>query len=327
MTLRRFTACVMVGAVVSCLPARALAQQANRYALVVAGASGEEKYAKLHREWVNKLVTLLKGKFAMDAQHLTVLTETPAAGESAANAVNVKAALEKIAPQIKKDDVLFVMLLGHGSGRDAEAKFNLVGPDLTAAEWNALLAPAAGRIAFVDASSASAGFLKTLAAPERVIITATNSPAQVYHPVYGGMFIDALSDAAADLDKDTRISMWEAFVFASKLVEQHYQRAGTLAPEEAILEDTADGAGRDAAAKPAGVTLSSMTYLDAPAVAKSADPAVQALLDKRDALTRQVDELRRRQASMPAAEFEQQFEKLAVELAEVSAEIRRKGGI
>jgi len=68
-----------------------------------------------------------------------------------------------------------------------------------------------------------------------------------------------------------------------------------------------------------------MTYLDAPAKATSADPAVQALIDRREALTRQIDDLRRRQSSMAAGEFEQQFEKLATELAEVSAEIRKKG--
>ena len=259
-----------------CLPAsQALAQTPNRYAIVVSGASGEEKYATLHREWVDKLKTLLRDKFKLDAQHLTVLTEAPAAGESAANAANVKAALEKVAPQIKKDDVLFVMLIGHGSGSGADAKFNLVGPDLTAAEWNALLKPAAGRIAFVDASSASVGFLKTLAAPERVIISATNTPAQVYHPVFGSAFIDALSDAAADLDKDTRISMWEAFVFASKTVEQHYQRAGTLPTEHAMLEDTAEGAGRDAAALSPAVRAAASS-IEGRITARQAPPLVRA---------------------------------------------------
>lgn len=313
-------------AALTAVSAPAAGQTATRYALVVAGASGEEKYAKLHREWVDKLVALLRDKLGFDASRVTVLVEKPGPGEGAANAANVKAALEKIAPLVKKDDVLFVMLIGHGSGAGAEAKFNLVGPDLTAAEWNALLKPAAGRIAFVDASSASVGFLKTLAADDRVIITATNSPAQVYHPVFGQAFIEALAAGAADLDKDSRISMWEAFVYASRLVEQHYQRAGTLAPEHAVLEDTAAGAGRDAKATTTAVTLSAMTYLDAPAAAKSADPAVQALIDRREALTRQIDDLRRRQTSMPAAEFEAQFEKLALELAEVSAEIRKKGG-
>jgi len=109
-------------------------------------------------------------------------------------------------------------------------------------------------------------------------------------------------------------------------VEQHYQRAGTLATEHAVLDDTGEGIGRDAAAKATGATLASLTYLDAPAVTKSVDPATQALIDRREALNRQIDDLRRRQNSMPSAEFDQAFEKLILELSQVSAEIRKKGG-
>lgn len=310
-------------AAVCAVPASASAQTA-RYALVVAGASGEEQYATMHREWVDDLTAVLRDKFGFDADHLVVLTETPEAGEAVANAANVKEALATLAPKLTKDDVLFVMLIGHGSGTGAEAKFNLIGPDLTAAEWNTLLTAVPARLAFVDASSASVGFLKTLAGPDRVIVTATNSPAQVYHPQFGQAFIEALTSAEADLDKNERISMWEAFVYASKLVEQHYQREGTLATEHAVLDDTGEGAGRDAAAATTAVTLASLTYLDAPVAATSADPAVQALIDRREALTRQIDDLRRQQASMPAAEYEAAFEKLALELAQVSAEIRNK---
>jgi hypothetical protein len=322
----RYTGRAGIGAVALLLAVAVQAGAQDRYGLVVAGASGEEQYAKLHREWVDALVGVLRDKFGFPAANVIVLTDTPKAGEMASNAANVKAAFAKLGPQIKKDDTLFVMLMGHGSGAGAEAKFNLVGPDLTAAEWNELVAPIAGRIAFVDASSASAGFLKTLAATDRVVVSATNSPAQVYHPTFGKAFIDALTAAGADLDKNERVSIWEAFVFASKQVEEYYQREGKLATEHAMLDDKGDGTGRDASAQATTVSLASLTYLDAPAAATSTDPAVQALIDRREALTKQIDDLRRRQPSMPAAEFEQQFEKLAVELAEVSAEIRKRSG-
>jgi len=307
------------------MPRPAIAQSA-RYAVVIEGTSGEEQYATMHRQWVDKLVGILRDKFKFEAANLTVLTETPKQGEALANIANVKATFGKLAQEAKKDDTVFVMLIGHGTGSGADAKFNLVGPDLTVTEWNALLQPIAARIAFVDASSASAAYLKGLAGPERVIITATNSPAQVYHPVFGEAFIDALTSSGADLDKDNRISLWEAFVYASKTVEQHYQRAGTLATEHAVLDDTGQGTGRDAAATVTGATLATLTYLDAPAATRSADPAIQALLDRRDALNKQIDDLRRRQSSMPAAEFDQAFEKLVLELSQVSAEIRKKGG-
>jgi hypothetical protein len=50
------------------------------------------------------------------------------------------------------------------------------------------------------------------------------------------------------------------------------------------------------------------------------------LLDRQRALTDQIDELRRQRATMPPDEFDKAFEKLATELATVSAEIRKRGG-
>src|SRR6185503_18220410 len=131
-----------------------------------------------------------------------------------------------------------------------------------------------------------------------------------------------------DADKNGRISLWEAFVFASRQVTQYYeQKGGLLATEHAVLDDTGKGVGRLATATSGDDgTLAKMTYLDAPVQAHSADPAVQALIDQQTALTDRVDELLRARRMLPPAEFDQQFEKLIIDLATVSREVRRKGG-
>src|SRR3954447_15811960 len=72
------------------------AAQSNRYAVIVAGASGEEQYAKLHRESVDKLVAILRDKFHFEPAHITALTETPKPGEAISNAASVKATLGKL---------------------------------------------------------------------------------------------------------------------------------------------------------------------------------------------------------------------------------------
>ena len=73
-----------------------------------------------------------------------LLTEQPKDGELRGTAENVRAVFGRLAKETKADDLVFVMLIGHGSGDAAAAKFNLVGPDLTAEEWGALLKPIAG---------------------------------------------------------------------------------------------------------------------------------------------------------------------------------------
>jgi hypothetical protein len=227
---------------------------------------------------------------------------------------------------MKAGDLLFIMLIGHGGGEGADAKFNLIGPDLTVGEWNAILKPIPGQIALVDATSSSFPYLAGLAAPGRVIITATNSFAQRYHTVFADAFVQAIETTAADADKDGRISLLEAFTHASRLVELHYEQDKRLATERAVLDDTGDGIGRDAAATGPDGVIAGLTYLDAVEIPKAADPEVQALLLRRQALTEQVDDLRRRRPGMPAAEFDREFEKVIIELALVSRDVRRRGG-
>jgi hypothetical protein len=73
-------------------------------------------------------------------------------------------------------------------------------------------------------------------------------------------------------------------------------------------------------------TLATMTYLDAGVEAKPTDPALQMLFQKQELLTIQIDELKRKKASMQPVEYDAAWEKLMIELATVGAEIRAKGG-
>src|SRR5262249_40063419 len=159
-----------------------------------------EPFASTYRKWVNNLVSTLREKFGFDAAHVMVLTDQPAAGEQLANAENVKATFSKLAGQVKDGDLLFVLLMGHGGGDGAEAKFNLVGPDLTVIEWSASLSPIKARIAFVDSTGGSFPYLKGLSAPGRVVITATATSAQRYDTVFPEFFIQALTASVADSD-------------------------------------------------------------------------------------------------------------------------------
>jgi len=300
--------------------------QSKRHAVLVQGASGEPQYATLHRGWLDRMRAVLVDQFGFEAGSVTVLAERPGDGEERATAESVRTVLGRLGGQMGPDDLLFVMMIGHGSGSGVDTKFNLVGPDLTAGEWKGLLDSIAGRLVIVDTTSASFGFLQTLAAPGRVVITATNTPAQRYHTTFAGAFIDALTDKAADQDQNGRISILEAFTYASRLVGQQYEQAGTLATEHALLDDTGDGEGRLAGAEGDDGAIAEATYLDTVAAPTSSDPEIQKLLLRQQALTEELDALKRRRASMSAEDYDREFERLATELALVAREIRRRGG-
>lgn len=319
----RFAALFLVALAAACLPASAAAQAA-RYAMIVQGASGEDQYAVQHRRWVDSLVKIFRDRFKYDAAHLIVLTEKPTAGEERSSAEAVRASIGRLAKSMTASDQLVVILIGHGSGQGSDLKFNLMGPDLSVAEWATALSAIPGRLALVNTASASFPFIGALAGPGRVIITATNTNAQRYHTVFPEGFVEALSSDAADVDKNARISLLEAFTYANRLVAQHYERASTMATETGAIDDDGDGKPRTGPATGPDGNVASLTYLDAVVVATSADPEVQKLQARQQALTEQVDDLRRRQGSIPATQYEAELEKLLTELAVVSRDIRAR---
>lgn len=320
-----------VGLVVAALAGLASAWSASaaeeaRFALIVQGASGEEQYAVLHRKWTTDLATLLRDRFRYPPANVIVLAEQPGAGETRSTADNVRAAVARLTKTMTAADQLVVVFIGHGTGDAADAKFNLIGPDLTVADWNGLLKPIPGRLAVVDTTSASFPFMAGLAAEGRVIVTATSSYSQRFHTTFPDAFLASLTAADADLDKNGRLSLFEAFAHASRLVKEHYEQKGTMATEVAVLDDNGDGKGRVAASEGTDGTLASLTYLDPPAVITTRDPELQKLMLRQQALTEQVDDLRRRRATMSEADFTRQLETLLVELAEVSRDVRRRSG-
>ena len=325
MRRRRNIALMILGVAASLALARAVqAQTGQRYALLVEGAAGDPAHAELQRKRLNALVTRFRDDYKLDAEHLTVLASQPAQGEGRSTAVEVKAALGRIVPQVKTLDVLFVLLLGHGSFDGTDAKFNLVGPDLTATEWAGLLKPVAGKVVFVNTTPSSSPFLKALAGPNRITMTATDQPAQRYDTTFADAFVQALGSPTADLDKDDRISMWEAFAYASRLVRQAYEQKGLLQPEHAALDDDGDGVGRQSTADGKDGTLSSLTFMDAAVASRPADPELQQMVQRQEQLLLKLDELKKQKMAMKPEEYRPAWEALIIEIALVSRDVRAR---
>src|SRR5919204_2120354 len=231
----------------SVLLAAVSASAGERYALVVTGASGGDQYARKYDTWRVSFVDTLQRKFSYQRDHVLVLAETESEGVLKATRENVARVLGDLRKRLTRDDQLLVLLIGHGSSVDGdEAKFNLVGPDLSASEWADLLRSIPGRLVFVNTSSASFPFLRRVAGKGRVVLTATDSSAQQFETVFPDFFLKAFEDDSADFDKNGRVSIWEAFTFASGGVAQFFQQKGQLATERPLLDDSGAGVGREA---------------------------------------------------------------------------------
>ncbi len=291
----------------------------ENYALVLTGASSGDPYAAKYTAWRRSFVSTLRTKFAYTDDHVIVLAERASVGDvpdvsvGAATRDEVRRTLVDLRSRLTKDDQLIVLLVGHGTTaegpRGADAKFNLAGPDLRASDWADLLKPLTARLIFVDTTAASFPFLRQLAGPGRIVITATDSTAQEFETVFGEFFVRAFDDPSADADKNGRVSVFEAFTYASGAVRAWFEQRGQLPTERALIDDSGDGA------------VARATFLQPPAAA--AAPGAASVARRQRELESLIDDLKRRRSSMPPAAYDAELERLLLELARVSAQSRR----
>ena len=295
----------------------------NKFAVIINGASGEEEYGKQFQQWTKDLQQALNTRYGFDVAKMKVLTD---AQEPRATADEVKKTFTALKSELQPDNVLFVFFIGHGSFDGKESKFNLVGPDIPASEYNGLLsALPTKRIVVVNMSSASGEFAKQLSAKGRVVITATRNGQETNATHFPGFFIDALNATDSDTDQDGHISVLEAFVYANRLTAEFYTRAGRLATEHALLEDNGDGVGHERVEGGEGL-LARATYLDSLTVDQAAENvAIAKLLKERTRLEGEIEQLIARKSNLQEAEYETTLERLFIELAKVNRSIKQAG--
>ena len=204
----------------------------QRTLILVIGAAGEPEYGGQFSAWAE----LWKQAAAKGGLQTSVI------GMDTNNPENdLTRLLTVLTNEVAKPaGELWLVFIGHGTFDGRPAKFNLRGPDISADELAAVLKPCKRPLAVIDCASASGPFINALSGPNRVIITATRSGYEVNATRFGGYLAKAIADPAADLDKDGQTSLLEAFLFASRQVEQFYKEAGRLATEHALLDDNGD---------------------------------------------------------------------------------------
>jgi hypothetical protein len=301
-----------------------LASAQHQWALIVSGASGGAQYAEQQHDWRGRIAAALVDRYGFDEARVRVLVDETVSDGAQGTADNVRQALGDFRRQMTDEDFLLVVLLGHGTYDGDAAKFNLVGPDLTAAEWASLLAGLPGRLAVVNTTASSFPFLGELSARGRVVITATDSVAQRYATVFPEYFAQALDAASTDLDKNGRTSMWELFFATSTAVKQHYEQRAQLATERPVIDDLGDGIGREAHEPGPHGALARSLYLEAEDPALLADPALAELVRRRRVLEAEAEDLRSRKDAMDPDVWLAEFEQLMIELARVSRAIRQQ---
>jgi hypothetical protein len=303
------------------------------FLLIVVGLAGDPEHGELFHKWGAALMEA-SAQVGVPADRVMYLVDQIGEGDTRATGRStrdeIRAAFDAIGAAATAEDAVYIVLIGHGSYNGGMARFNLPGPDIGPGEISTLVGRLPTRnVVFVNTASSSGPFVAELSAPGRTIITATRSGAEQYTTLFGGFFVEAFSTEAADADKNKRLSMLEAFQYAKNEVTRTYEREGLLATEHALLDDNGDKEGSQApsatgADGPLAASLSLGSVADIASL--PADPALRALHVERRDLERRVEALRLLKASMDPAKYAGKLERIAIELALKTREIRTLEG-
>jgi hypothetical protein len=293
--------------------------------LVVVGAAGTPEFGTDFRMWAD----LWRATAAKGNAEFTCIGRDPEGKETDRD--RLTAFLTRV-PR-SGPALLWVVLIGHGTDDGREARFNLRGPDVTAAELAGWLGPVKRPVAVVNCASSSGSFVNHLSGPNRVVVTATRSGSESNYARFGGYMAAAIGDTAADLDRDGQVSLLEAFLTAADGVREFYRGEARLATEHPLLDDNGDKLGSPAdwfqgvravkrAKDGAAVdgTRAHQWHL-VPSERERALPA--AVRQRRDELELALANLRDQKDRLGEDEYYARVETIVVELAQLYAGVKR----
>lgn len=227
----------------------------QRHALILCGHPGDAEHVKSFTETVRKLGDGLTKTLGIppERQHVLFGADRPKDLPGATGPATREAVIAKIA-EVRKavgpEDGLWVICLGHCHHDGRRAWWNLPGPDIDAKEFGKLFADLNCREqVFAMTTSLSGYFLTPLSRPGRVVITATEADAETNETTFPHVLAQFLADglklADHDVDKDSKLSLFDLYVAVAKEIAQNYASAEQLATEHQQLDDDGDGLGHE----------------------------------------------------------------------------------
>jgi len=274
---------------------------AESYFVILEGLGGEPSYQERFSGYADELREVCE-KTAGDESRVHVLS-----GEAAKRGA-IEDLFAQLAAQTQPRDSIALFLVGHGTWDGHTYKFNIPGPDITATQLQKLLdaLPADRQLVAVTTSSSGAS-IDQLKSERRVVVSATRSGRERNAPVFPEYWVAALSDEAADADKNDAITVLEAFNYAEQKVKGFFEKEKRMSTEHARLE---------------GGFAASFTLARLEAAVEAAeDPVVRAWMAEREEIEHRLNDLKLRKDSFAEEQYFDELEKLLVELARKQEEI------
>jgi hypothetical protein len=208
----------------------------------------------------------------------------------------------------QKDDQVVVVFIGHGSFDGQDYRFNVPGPDITGHEIGTILdkLPATQQL-IVNATSSSGAVIEQWKHANRIVITATKSGGERNATRFAQFWVEALTSADADRDKNETVTVEEAYEYASRKVADTFKADAALATEHSRIEGGA----------PARFVVARLGEN----AALPNDAALAAMLKEQTSIDQQIDALKARKSSLPEDQYYDELEKVLITLARLDKRI------
>jgi hypothetical protein len=239
-------------------PAEKAAAPGVRRALIVCGLAGDEDHRKLFSETAELMLTGLTKHHGFAAENIKVLwgdepqeKDGPAvAGSQVATRESIIETGKELVEASQPEDALWVIVLGHAHYDNKLSWINVKGPDLSHIEFSKLFVglPCREQVFFIT-TQVSGFFARSLSAPLRVVITATEADQEVNETLFPHKLAKNLAEPPEleefDVNEDGQATLFDLYLLTAKQTLEDYAANEFLATEHALIEDNGDGRGTE----------------------------------------------------------------------------------
>ena len=229
-----------------------------RRAVILCGLSGDAAHHKLFTETATKLHEGLVKQLGFSAKDVQLLfgddpqdlDVDPIKSARRSTRVELEKTVTELREQLRPEDALWIIVVGHSHYDGKHSWLNLPGPDIHQLDFAKLFSGiTAAQQVFVITTPTSGYYIKPLSAKGRVIITATETDWETNETEFPHELARVLSAPPVaqefDIDADGALTLFDLYVTVVRNLAQSYLERELLATEHPLLDDNGDGRGTE----------------------------------------------------------------------------------
>lgn len=227
----------------------------NRWLLLVCGLPGDEEHERIFAETSRDLLDTLTQHYDFSTDHMYFLAGVDGIvgvapqGTHAAIATRdeLLSTLKSLSTAILPRDELWVIVIGHVSDQQQRVSLQLPGVDVSTEEFGgACREMPARRQLFIVTTAVSGSFVRPLAKPGRIVLSATEVAAEPNETDYPLALARTLKKFAKEPKASAKApTVLDLHNAVARDVLSGYLARGHLATEHALLDDNGDGQGTE----------------------------------------------------------------------------------